>query len=133
MSEEIKKALDLADYSSRIDKNARAASPITYSEVIGILYKNVNGFKIKEERKQELLSSLETATDLRVLPKDITDMLSKIAALELMKLNDKIRKDLGLPVIDYSKALEVTTEKVSEEEIIIPVEEKEEALKGRGK
>lgn len=117
MSEEIKKALDLADYSSRIDKNARAAAPITYSEVIGILYKNVGGYKIPDERKQELLSGLETATDLRVLPSDITDMLSKQAALELIELNNKIRKDLGIDPIDYSKLAQTNEEVIISDEM----------------
>ena len=96
MSVSIEKLVTFQDYSVKYDINSKGLKPSAYYDTLKWTFDNINDIKLTEERKKELLDNLMDYTDMRLLPQDLVDILSREDAVKITKLHDAVRKALGL-------------------------------------
>ena len=105
INEDIKEAVALMDYHYKFHDS------IGLAETLELINGNVDNFKISDEQKKELTEAIEVASDLRVLPDTIINMLSREGAEKLASINVSARQKLGLPEMVYRENIELTNEK----------------------
>ena len=121
MSAELNK--DMQEFISMMDYHHKFHDTTGLDITLGILNKHKDELKISDEAKAELNSAIEVASDLNVLPAQITDMLSMEGAKQLIEINSSVRKELGMPIKPSQETIKAVEEEMSAKEVEVKAEE----------